>query len=94
MWVLSCYPRLSKRDITADAEIDSNECVSYYCSQLSRRDIIADVSRCYCGNTISHESQQVPENVCSRICMGNFQAFCGGSNALTMYEVEPEVTVS
>lgn len=51
-------------------------------------------NECYCGNTISHESQQVPENVCSRICMGNFQAFCGGSNALTMYEVEPEVTVS
>ena len=53
------------------------------------------LGRCYCGNLLSHDTQRVPENVCSRVCMGDFGSICGGSNALTLYEVEqPEVAAS
>ena len=45
-------------------------------------------NRCYCGNYISRDTQRVEENVCRRVCMGDFRSICGGSNALSLYEVE------
>ena len=43
-------------------------------------------SRCYCGNTLAHDSAKVPENVCKSTCSGSYGSVCGGSGALSLYE--------
>lgn len=57
---------------------------------------MADVgTRCYCGNVLSYATRRVSESVCSNVCMGNYSWICGGSNVLSLYEVEqPKIAVS
>lgn len=57
---------------------------------------MADVgTRCYCGNVLSYATRRVSESVCSNVCMGNYGWICGGSNVLSLYEVEqPKIAVS
>lgn len=43
--------------------------------------------RCYCGNTLAHESVSLPDNYCTWSCMGDIQQICGGKNTLSLYEV-------
>jgi len=49
-----------------------------------RKLLIAD--RCYCGNTISHSTKRVGDGDCDRVCMADYQHYCGGSLRLGLYE--------
>jgi len=44
-------------------------------------------TQCYCDNTLSSSSTQLPESECNTACAGNGDEICGGSNAISVYEV-------
>ena len=44
--------------------------------------------QCYCGNTLSSGSRRVSDDVCSLVCMGNFESICGGANSLSLYQAD------
>ena len=65
----------------------SDEYVSFlHGDQCSR--ISSLFHRCYCGNTLSKQSKQVPDELCDRVCMADFRHYCGGSLKLGLYEAE------
>ena len=45
-------------------------------------------SRCYCGNTVAHESFRMADHVCANVCSGTQQSVCGGHYALSLYAAD------